>query len=73
MPDFADHEFLERGLMILLWAAAVVAVTVLVARQPSLAGRRIDLVVGNGACPNLGVPKEPTQRSQIDGQDIAVS
>ena len=48
-----------------LWVAAVVALAILVTSQPSFAEKRIALIIGNGAYPNLGTLKNPPNDAKL--------
>ena len=56
-----------------LWVAAVVALAILGTTQPSFAEKRIALIIGNGAYPNLGILKNPPNDAKANGKDTAVS
>ena len=48
-----------------LWVAAVVAMAILGTTQPSFAEKRIALIIGNGAYPNLGTLKNPPNDAKL--------
>jgi len=48
-----------------LWVAAVVALAILGTTQPSFAEKRIALIIGNGAYPNLGTLKNPPNDAKL--------
>ena len=56
---------MKRDLMIRLWAAVVVALVVFLTGQAAFAEKRIALVIGNGAYPNLGALKNPPKDAKL--------
>lgn len=47
------------------WTAVFIALAIIVTSQPSFAEKRIALVIGNGAYPNLGVLKNPPNDAKL--------
>ena len=48
-----------------MWAAVVVALAVFLTGQSAFAEKRIALVIGNGAYPNLGALKNPPKDAKL--------
>jgi len=57
--------FSERKPSIRIWVATIVALAVLLASGPSFAEKRIALVIGNGAYPNVGALKNPPNDAKL--------
>lgn len=57
--------FIERKSTIRVLVGLVIALAVLLASEPSFAEKRIALVIGNGAYPNLGVLKNPPNDAKL--------